>query len=212
GARRLDWGTEARTMKARAGFSLVELVIVCAIVGVLLALLLPAAQAVRVRAMEMVCKNNLHQLNLAAAQYAETNKRLPPPGSVGLIGGWTVELLPYIDQKNLRDRIVPGSPILQAPGLLLRQPRLLQCPIRGVGDASGGTTMDHCHYVFVPTDRRDSFLIVDAPLDIQVPWATGPEMRFDEVRRRAGPHRGGFFCARGFQQGVEYVPGGPNPG
>ena len=66
-------------MKARAGFSLVELVIVCAIVGVLLALLLPAAQAVRLRAMEMVCKNNLHQLNLAAAQYAETNKRLPLP-------------------------------------------------------------------------------------------------------------------------------------
>jgi hypothetical protein len=200
---------EAGTMRVRAGISLIEFVIVCAILGVLLALLLPRVQAVR--ALEAACKNNLHQMNLAAAQFADTNKRLPPPGSSGLVGGWTVELLPYLDQKNLRDRIVPGTPIPKAPEFLLRQPRLLQCPVRGAGDAPGGTTMDHCHHVFVPTNRRDSFILIDAPLDLKAPWASGPEMAFGEVTRRAGPHRGGVFCARGFQQGVEYVGGGPNP-
>ena len=53
------------------GLTIVELIVVLAIIAGLLALLLPAVQSARERAREAVCKNNLHQTNLALAQFAE---------------------------------------------------------------------------------------------------------------------------------------------
>ena len=93
----------------RRAFTLIELLVVLAIIAVLLGLLLPAVSAARQRAMETVCKNNLGQINLAVAQFVETQKRLPAPGNSGVVGGWTIEVLPFLDQKNLRDRVTPGG-------------------------------------------------------------------------------------------------------
>jgi type II secretory pathway pseudopilin PulG len=193
-------------MSKRQGASLLETLVVIAIIAVLLGLLLPAVSAARQRALETVCKNNLRQINLAVAQLVETQKRLPAPGSSGVVGGWTIDVLPFLDQKNLRDRITPGGPIAAAPDLLLRQPRLLTCPIRAAADPPGATAMDHAHYLLVPVAGRQSFNVCDAPLDVKVPWASGPEMAFADVVRQIGPHNRGFFVARGFQDGVNFMP------
>ena len=193
-------------MSNRRAVSVIELLVVIAIIAVLIGMLLPAVGAARRRAMETVCKNNLGQINLAVAQFVETQKRLPAPGNSGVVGGWTIEVLPFLDQKNLRDRVTPGEPILAAPDFLLRQPRILTCPIRAAADPPDATAMDHAHYILVPVAGRRSYDVFDAPLDVKVPWASGPEMAYADVVRQIGPHNRGFFFARGFQNGVDFMP------
>ena len=104
----------------RAGFSLIELMVAIAIIGLLMSLLLPAVQQAREAARRAQCKNNLHQVGLALHSYESTHKVLPPSRiAVGFVGwggpaqggpkgylnatGWTM-LLPYLDQGPLYDR------------------------------------------------------------------------------------------------------------
>src|SRR2546423_9098849 len=61
-----------------AGLTLVELITVIAIIGVLLALMLPAIQVARESARQTTCKNNLKQISLATIEYSTSNGgRLP---------------------------------------------------------------------------------------------------------------------------------------
>jgi prepilin-type N-terminal cleavage/methylation domain-containing protein len=184
---------EARNMRSRKGVSIIETLVVIAIVGILLALLLPAVQSARTRSLELECKNNLHQLNLAIADFSEAHKRLPGLGSNGLVGGWTIDVLPFLDQKNLQDRMTPGNTIQTVPDYLLRQPRIFRCPIRSAADEPIAGVMEPSSYLFVPYDRRKTFHVFDAPIDVRMPWASGPEMRNDDLVRETGPHHRGFF-------------------
>jgi prepilin-type N-terminal cleavage/methylation domain-containing protein/prepilin-type processing-associated H-X9-DG protein len=90
----------------RRGLSLIELVVVIAIVGALVAVLLPAAQAARESARRMHCQSNLRQLMLAALQYEAVHGCLPPGSCSG--NSVFVAMLPNMEQPALRalfDRI-----------------------------------------------------------------------------------------------------------
>ena len=197
-------------MTNRRALTLVELLVVLAILGGLIGLLLPAVQAAREKAREAVCKNNLHQLNLAVANFAEAHNRLPVPNPPGLVGGWTIEILPFLEQTNLEQSIQTGVAVANAPNFLLQPPPVFRCPVRDALDETLDSAMHSAHYVFAPTSRRNSYSLYDAPLQVSVPWASGPEMDVASLRRLVGPHHDGFFFASGFQQGIGYMLNGKN--
>jgi prepilin-type N-terminal cleavage/methylation domain-containing protein len=95
-------------------FTLVELLLVIAIIGVLVALLLPAVQAAREAARRSTCANKLRQLTLATHTINDTFRALPP-----LTGNFPTKstdrgtvfyfLLPYIEQKNFYDRTIDSQ-------------------------------------------------------------------------------------------------------
>lgn len=66
-----------RTSHRRPGFTLIEMLVVIAIIGLLIGLLLPAIASARAAARSMQCQSNLRQLGLACIQYREQNGAYP---------------------------------------------------------------------------------------------------------------------------------------
>ena len=103
-------------------FTLIELLVVISIIGVLIALLLPAVQSAREAGRRASCINNLKQLGLAIAQYETQGRILPLGGNLqgptdagsgcttgsvhGPRGfGMFAFILPYLEQRNVYNSI-----------------------------------------------------------------------------------------------------------
>jgi len=86
--------------KSRRGWSLIELLIVVAIIGVLVQMMLPAVEMSRESARATVCQNNLRQLATAFLLHHDANKRFPS-------GGWGYRWAPDPDRGTGRDQ--PGG-------------------------------------------------------------------------------------------------------
>ena len=105
-------------MFRRYAFTLVELLVVIAVIGILIALLLPAIQSARESARRMSCCNNLKQIGLALNLYYNTNNKLPPgwtaydpqthlPYTLGEPGwGWASRILPFMEQNSLANNVI----------------------------------------------------------------------------------------------------------
>ena len=73
-----------------------------AIIGILIALLLPAVQAAREAGRRSQCSNNLKQIGLGMQNYHDAHKRLPFGSSYNpnVTGNWCAFLLPFIEEQN----------------------------------------------------------------------------------------------------------------
>ncbi len=105
------------------GFTLVEIMVVISIIGVLVALLLPAVQAAREAARRTQCLNNLKQLGLATQLHHDNAGFFPSGGWMWTWvgdpdrgfgkeqpGSWAFSVLPYLEQQNLYDLGSDGNP------------------------------------------------------------------------------------------------------
>ncbi len=113
------------------GFTLVELLVVMAIIGLLVALLLPAVQAGREAARRLQCLSNLKQIGLALHNYHDTFGRLPPSSTtpvvdgvwnwnappVKLLHGWATMILPQLEESNLQHLVRFDLPALDPANL-----------------------------------------------------------------------------------------------
>jgi prepilin-type N-terminal cleavage/methylation domain-containing protein len=141
----------------RRAFTLIELLVVIAIIGILMALLLPAVQAVREAARRTTCLNNIRQLALATLNYEGTFESLPP--GVRYVNNasagdpdyeveadphwaWSLFIQPFVEGSNVYDAINPRDrsyltfkAATQLPGgdgsftnLVSSNPGILRCP------------------------------------------------------------------------------------
>jgi prepilin-type N-terminal cleavage/methylation domain-containing protein/prepilin-type processing-associated H-X9-DG protein len=85
----------------RAGFTLVELAVVIAVVCLLIAILIPAIPAARETARRAQCTSNLRQIGLAMHEYHDHLGSLPPGTKGCCWGTWMLFILPYIEQESL---------------------------------------------------------------------------------------------------------------
>lgn len=117
----------------RAGFTLIEVLVVILILALLVGLLLPAVHSAREAARRAQCANKMKQIGVAIQLHAEARNTFPagmgsPPGQ-----SYLVQILPYIDQKPLYDSINfetdPFGLLHNANTTALRQtPNVFQCP------------------------------------------------------------------------------------
>lgn len=84
---------------SKPGFTLIEMLVAITIIGVLIALILPAVQSARESARRLKCSSNLKQVGIALAAYEHA------AGAYPRMNGYSphVMLLPWLDQKPLYD-------------------------------------------------------------------------------------------------------------
>lgn len=124
--------------------------ILLCVVGISIALLLPAVQAARQAAWKAQCNNNLKELGLALHMYHETHGSFPPPYLADANGkpihSWRVLLLPFLDEADLHARYDYSEP-WNGPHnqqLAAEMPKIFQCP-----SATDSSNTSMTHYVAV---------------------------------------------------------------
>jgi prepilin-type N-terminal cleavage/methylation domain-containing protein/prepilin-type processing-associated H-X9-DG protein len=154
----------------RPAFTLVELLVVIAVIGTLIALLLPAVQAAREAARRSQCSNNLRQDVLAVQNYMSAQKVTPPAvdWTLSSTASWSAlaRLLPYMEQaslKNLIDFRFNYSDVGNAPQhaqVSAMKVPMYFCPDEENGEPKVGSKQNH----FPPTYavNQGTWLIWDA--------------------------------------------------
>jgi prepilin-type N-terminal cleavage/methylation domain-containing protein len=132
--------SKRQSREAASGFTLVELLVVIAMIGVLIGLLIPSVQAVREVSRRSLCQHNLVELSLAITSYHDRQNYYPvgtldatgPIRSIpeGYHHNWLAALLPHMDENVIADKINSQVSVYATENKLVRSVALprLRCP------------------------------------------------------------------------------------
>ncbi len=174
--------------KRPKGITLVQLILLTAIVCVLGALLLPSVRRSGEAARRSQCRNNLKQISLALLNYVDAYHALPPAYTVDADGkplhSWRTLILPYLEQKALYDTIdltkAWDDPVNAAA--FKTRVEVFVCPSSAIESPNHTTYMavvtpTSCFRPIDPRplseitdDHSRSLLVVEMNSDHSVPW------------------------------------------
>jgi prepilin-type N-terminal cleavage/methylation domain-containing protein len=123
----------SRGMKLKQGYTLIEVLVVVAIMGVLFSMLVLAISSARESARRLQCQNNLHQIGLACASYSSIWRSLPPAAGFRrtLQHSPFVAILPNLDMDGMYDELKDQEVINRdSPPFVqgISRPSVLNCP------------------------------------------------------------------------------------
>src|SRR6516165_5767421 len=129
--------------QSRSGFSLFELLVILAIIGLLLALLLPAVAKVRQAANRTKAQNNLKQIGIACHNYLAAYNVFPPGTDENYYSA-AAKLLPFVEQDNLFKKIDFTKPMTDKANETVRKTLIKlflspDDPLERVSEDSGAT-------------------------------------------------------------------------
>jgi hypothetical protein len=202
-----------------------------AVVGILVALLLPAVQAAREAARRNRSINNMKQIGVALMNYIDTHEGKYPANAVYSADGkpllsWRVQMLPYIEEITLYKEFRLDEPWNSEHNraLIPRIPAVFQNP----NVAEPGKTnylavvgkdciFDGTSNTLGLTDIKDgssqTIVLVEANADQAVEWTKPDDWEFNEADRTANLGRlrpGGWLAA--FADGhIQFVNSNPKP-
>lgn len=109
----------------RRGMTLVELLVVIAVIGILVALLLPAVQAARESSRRSMCLNNLRQVGLAVLNYEGQQKKFPPGKQYSaprtdpttFAYSWSCVILSHLEEGAVQEQLNFKKPMIDPANL-----------------------------------------------------------------------------------------------
>ena len=207
------------------------------IVGILVALLLPAVQAAREAARRTQCQNNLKQIQLALLNYESANGEFPPAYTVddngNVLHSWRVLILPYLGEQALYNGVdlsAPWDSPQNLNALAGRRPLCFACP----SDPAGATT-DYTNYLGVSgpgtlfdgtapvkireiTDGLSNTLSVVEVMNSNIKWyeprdvdAVKSPFRVSTAVNEIGSTHPGGACAAYVDGSVRFIANGAAP-